>query len=188
MTTLWVPAASPEAWIGSLCCKYVAQLYVIGLTSWSVVLRLSAWVRPTFIEIVNPSFSPGLFQLPVGTLSQFGSCSSFVRPSSSPGERQTAYWFLSQLYQEWHYEPSTSYTPPSVSPPWHALHIPSLSLLQPHVSSIFHLFLLCSLFYFPLSEHHPRFLPFLIRASPSPPTCSSWCNSPFTRIWLVLEY
>lgn len=39
-----------------------------------------------------------------------------------PLQRQTAYWFLSQLYQEWHYKPLTFHTPaslaPLISPTW----------------------------------------------------------------------
>lgn len=59
----------------------------------------------------------------------------FMGPSGSPEGRQTAYWFLSRLYQEWHYGPSTFRTPPSplrsVPPSQHAQCIPPLS--PPHV-------------------------------------------------------
>lgn len=115
----------------------------------------------------------------------------FTGPLSFPGERQTAYWFLSQLYQGWHYEPSTFHTPPSlltsIPPSWHAQYIPSLplslslscSLLSCTISlHVLHLFyvplLLFSYIFFLCSSLH---FSICVSLPPLSPTIStSQCN------------
>lgn len=110
--------------------------------------------------------------------SPFWSC--FAGPSGSGGETQTAYWFLSQLYQEWHYESSTS----TLLHPCSHLHHMLSTFLHSHSFS---------LTFSPFSTFSPLFSlqsfpPVYLSICSSPLLQLPRCNSLFTRIWLVLEY